>query len=73
MRSNLGPTLEDVVRLDEKLRNTRKYLCMMLEESFGTIPEPVLDQISACQDANRLETWFRQAARIRTLEELRLE
>jgi len=69
----LGETLEEYARRDERLRTTRTNLCMMLEERFGSLPEPLLGQINTCQEASRLEAWFRKAARIQTLEELRLE
>src|SRR5207302_6774695 len=77
MSKLIGETWEEELRRDERVRTNRMtlrhILRTILEDRFGTLPAALLEQIAACEDADRLTEWTRQAARVNSLDELRLE
>ncbi len=73
MGSKLGKTFEDVVAERTRLQTRREMLRTLLEDRFSPVPEAPVNQIETCQDEDRLLAWFRQAVRINSLAELRLE
>jgi hypothetical protein len=63
---------EAQLRVEVGLQQTRDSLQVVLEERFGTLPEPLVQQINAVTDLTRLRASLRQAVHIQSLDELQL-
>ena len=62
----------DQGRSEGELLAARKHLRMLLEEKFGNLPDPVVQQINTSTDLGRLEAALRQVHRLGRLEDLQL-
>jgi hypothetical protein len=78
MSKTLGQTWEEWAeqrkaegKAEGRIQTRQEDIRLLLEERFGEVPDDILRKIEGTTDADRLNDWFRQAARARSLDELR--
>jgi hypothetical protein len=72
MSATLGQTLEEWAGLRGELAASRRLLCRLLEDRFGSLPDDLLHQINGVTDLDRLERAIRQCPTLGSLDDLQL-
>jgi hypothetical protein len=68
----MAQTIAEHLMEQDGVREARRMLRRFLEQSFGELPEAILQRIEACNEVQKLEEATLKAPRLQKLEDLRL-
>jgi hypothetical protein len=68
----MGQTIAEALIDEGRLLQGRTLLRLLLEKKVGPLPEPILQQLEAIQDIDRISQLVLQADTVNTREDLHL-